>query len=176
MAIQAMSIRWVWVALVAALSFTAIKIKLDLDATRATLSQEKAKYSRARAEAAEALARVSEQYRQQEQALQAAAHQARRERDAQIAASRVVADSLRERLRIYTEPPAADYSLAPTAASLRPFATGSFGALIRDEAPDAARVLIDEADRAEVIRLELIRMYRLYDEARGKHGIVSDAN
>jgi tryptophan synthase beta subunit len=171
--------RWVWVALVAALSATSCKLKydkdglsLELEKTRVVLEQERADYAVARANASELYAQTVEEYRTKEQALQAAATQARRERDVQVAAARRTADDLRERLFAAIEAPAGpDYPTSYTLAAVagpRPFATGSFGALIRDEASDAARHLIDEAERADTIRIELMRCYRQYDEAAHK--------
>lgn len=169
--------RWVWVALVAALSATSCKLKhdkdglsIELEKTRVVLEQERADYAAARAAALEIHAATVTKYRTKEQELQAAANQARRERDAQVAAARRTAADLRERLFSAFEIPAgpdhpASYTLASVAGP-RPFAPGSFGAFLRDEAEDAARHLIDEAERADTIRIELMRCYDQYDQAR----------
>lgn len=167
--------RWVWAALVAALAATSCKLKWDnngltveIEKVRVVLEQERAAFAVAKADAADLYAETVEQYRAREQALQATADQARRERDVQVAASRRAADDLRERLLVYIDTPAvaaASYSPATAAAAARPFAPGSLGALLRDEAAAAARQLVDEAERADTIRLELMRCYRQYDEA-----------
>lgn len=138
-------------------------------ATQLTLAEERGRFALAMSEASDAFAQMSEEYRQREQTLQAAADQARRERDAQVAAARRNADALRERLFHAPEAPGVDYTLGGNttpAASPRAFAPGSFGALVRGEAADVAGNLVDEAERAETIRLELMRVYQLYDEAR----------
>lgn len=133
------------------------------------LSRERQEFANAYAQASESYAQLEAQFRATEQRLQAQAAQARRERDAQVAAARLAADSLRDRLRVYTDAPiaAGDYSLTASAAAARPFAPGSVGALIRDQASGTAGRLIDEAERADTIRLELMRCYAVYDAAVG---------
>ena len=154
-----------------------IGLERELEKTTLELSIERQEFANAYAQASESYALLETQFRATEQRLQAQAAQARRDRDAQVAAARVVADSLRERLRIYTDTPinASGYTVAAATAAARPFATGSFGALIRDQASDAARQLIDEAERADTIRAALMQCYAVYDAARGKHVIVNDA-
>jgi hypothetical protein len=142
------------------------------------LSMDRQEFANAYAQASESYAQLEAQFRATEQRLQAQAAQARRERDAQVAAARLAADSLRDRLRVYTDAPiaAGDYSLTASAAAARPFAPGSVGAIIRDQASGAAGRLIDEAERADTIRAALMQCYAAYDAARGKHGIVTDAH
>jgi hypothetical protein len=155
-----------------------IGLERELEKTTLELSIERQAFQAAYAEASEAYALLESRFRATEQRLQEQAAQARRERDAQVAAARLAADSLRDRLRVYTDAPiaAGDYSLAASAAATRPFAPGSVGALIRDQASGAAGRLIDEAERADTIRAALMQCYAVYDAARGKHGIVTDAH
>ena len=154
-----------------------IGLERELEKTTLELSIERQEFANAYAQASESYAQLEAQFRATEQRLQEQAAQARRERDAQVTAARLAADSLRERLRVYTDAPsvAGDYSLTASAAATRPFAPGSFGALIRDQASGAAGRLIDEAERADTIRAALMQCYAAYDAARGKHGIVTDA-
>ena len=114
---------------------------------------------------AQAQAREIMAAREREQALQMAANQARKDRDAQVAAARRTAADLRERLRVATEARASD-GTSDSDTGGAAFAPGSLGAILSESAPDAVRRLIDEAERADVIRMELIQMYRLHEDAR----------
>jgi hypothetical protein len=168
--------RWVWAALVAALAATSCKltidlgsVKLELQKAKTTIAANEAMYEAERASASLALAEKTIMVQEAEQAIVVAQAFERRRADEQVRAARIAADSLRERLRIYTadsEPAAATYSLAAAPAAARPFAPGSVGALLRDEAADAARQLIGEAARADTIRAHLHKCYADYDAAR----------
>ena len=168
--------KWVWVALVAALSATSCKLKVDKDGlsieiekARTAMAVMEADFAAARVQAAERFAEVVDEYRAKERALQAQAEAIRRESDAQVAVARRSADALRERLRVAARvdtPDTAAGSARPAqAARPEPFAPGTVGALLRDEAPDAARLLVDEAERADAIRIDLLACYARYDAA-----------
>lgn len=108
--------------------------------------------------------RELERLRAREMDLQKAAQRAKEDRDAQVAAARRAAADLRGRLRVATEARDRDDTPGPVAGG-GAFAPGSLGALLSEQAPDAIGRLIDEAERAEVIRLELLRMYRWQEDA-----------
>lgn len=168
--------KWAWIALAAALAATSCKLKWDKDGlsieiekTRTELATKTAQYEGERADAADKLAELTAQYRDREQALLAAAQAREGERDAKIADAVAVADDLRRRLRAAT----AATKTAPTnvpapapAPEPKAFAAGTVGAFLRDHAPDFAGGLVDEAQRAEVIRQELLKCYADYDDAR----------
>ena len=173
--------RWVWMALAAALSATSCKLKLDKDGlaieihkARTEIATQQALFDAERADAAQIFAETVREYRVKEQQLVAVADQARRDRDVQVAAARRSADVLRERLLVYTEaqPVAAGYSISAATSAARPFAPGSVGALLRDEAADVARRFIDEAERADTIRVALQACYAQYEETRALLGVI----
>ena len=134
---------------------------------RADKATQAAAFEAARALAAEQYADLQNEYRQREQELRDAVEQSRKERDVQVHAARRDATVLRERLRIYTETPVrtASYALSAATVAVEPFAPGSVGALVRDQAAAAAGLLIDEAERADVIRAALMQCYAQYDAA-----------
>jgi hypothetical protein len=175
-ALLAMVPRWVWAALVVALSATSCKLNVDLGAVKlelqkanTTIAENSALYEAERADAALALAEKTLMIQEAEQAIVVVQAAERRRADEQVRAARAGAADLLERLRLDTarsEPFAATYSLAAAPAAARPFAPGSFGALLRDEAADAARQLIGEAERADTIRAHLHKCYADYDAAR----------
>lgn len=106
---------------------------------------------------------LSEQYRAAEQSLQATINQTRKDADAKITTARATADGLRERLRKYTT---TSYGLMPPAGGLAgtgqaPGINHSTVVLGTLGAED-----VSEAERAEVIRLDLLACYASYDAAR----------
>jgi hypothetical protein len=164
----------VWLGFVLALAvaagawrWEAVKLERDLAQTERVMANERRMFEAAYAQASDAYARQEAEFREMEQRLNEQTNQLRRERDVQVAAARRAADDLRERLRVYTDTPlvAGDFSVASATAATRPFGPGSLGALLRDEAATAARFLIDEAERADTIRVELMRCYAVYDQA-----------
>ena len=116
-----------------------------------------------RAAASAALAAKTAQARRTEQELQQAAHQTRKEKDDAIATLTAHRDALLKRLRDAQH--AAGTRLPGTAAtaSTGQAALGDGGSWL--PAPLGEQD-VDEAHRADVIRLALLACYRQYDAAR----------
>ncbi len=170
--------RWVWAALVAALAATSCKltidlgsVKLELEKAKVAMAEQEAAYESARANAAETLAAAQARARQAEQDTIKVAATIREESNAQILAANAVADSLRERVRNAR----AEAFTRTYSAAVMPRSTTVAAAPETPVVSDEPVVLgtigeqdVDEAERAETIRVELLGCYRQYDEARSR--------
>lgn len=165
--------RWALAGLLAV--FMATSIKLGLDASRAerelaTARMEAAEaaafYDAQRAGAATALAQLGEQYRAQEADLNALAETNRRLTDESIASARAAAAGIRERLRNAAPLPqvslAGDVPGATRLAAPASYGPDTLGAQLREQAGP----LVDEAERADVLRAQLMQCRTLYEAAR----------
>lgn len=164
-AIFALIPRWVYAALVATLAATSCKLTVDLGAVKLELEKAKVAYEQERAEAAIKLAQEQQRYREADQAIQKTATAIREETHAQILAANAVADDLRRRLRVASAnaATAALVSSATQVAATEQAGAGSDKPLV--PAPIGEQD-VDEAERADLIRVELLGCYRQYDAAR----------
>lgn len=132
-------------------------------ATKAEHALQLAEEQAARLAQAAAHLEQAEKARQKEQALQAQIDINRKDANAKITAARATADDLRSRLRKPTKTP---YSRAPAPSGLAgdSAAAGiSHGAVVLGTLGEED---VSEAERAEVIRVELLACYASYDAAR----------
>ena len=153
-------------ALLGALWYTHSNLQDERLAHAAT----KAEHALQMAEEQAARLGLSEGFRAAEQALQAQINTTRKDANEKIAAARATADDLRSRLRKLTKTP---YSLVPPPSGL---AGDSAAAGIGDGSVVLGTLGeedVSEAERAEVIRLELLACYASYDAARAARTITA---
>lgn len=171
-ALYALIPKWLLLLAVAGLSAATLKLGLSNNGLDRELSRVKVEaveaesfYAAQQVENGIELARMTENYRAKEADLQALAETNRRLTDESIASSRAAAAGIRDRLRntpalspvsIAGDVPRA--TLAATAASYRP---GSIGGQLRGQAGP----LVDEAERADLLRAQLIQCRAMYEAA-----------
>lgn len=172
-ALCAMLPGWVWALICAGLmamnGVQTIRVSVansSLHKVQTQLAEERAGFEKLKAEASEQRAKDQETARKREQQLQAAADKLRSQKDAEIKTLRADVQSLRGRLRDLPERPntssAAGGSTTPAAGD-REASPGYVGQVLYR---DTGEHLVSEAERADTIRLELIRCYGLWDQAR----------
>jgi hypothetical protein len=161
--------KWVWAALVAALTATSCKLTIDNAGFRLEIEKGKTEIAQVRGEHLAAVTKATEQAaaiqaaaRKTEQDLQTAMNEHRRKTNENLATLTSERDSLRVRLQteLAAHPPFT-YE-APAAPGAGEATTGDHGAIL----PDPFGSLVEEAYRADQIRLELRGCYRAYDDAR----------
>ncbi|HEV6964631.1 MAG TPA: hypothetical protein VK305_04385 [Roseateles sp.] len=113
-------------------------------------------------QAADQLAALTADARRKENDLRAAADNTRRKSDEAIAAIARQRDAIAQRLRNQAKPAAAQLPGAPAPAGAEEVAPRGDG----PELPGPIRAGLDEAARAEVIRVELLGCYEAYDAAQ----------
>lgn len=148
----------VWVGVVLALSglcaWQELRVsgyRVESQAAEMRLAKAQIQFNRERMDAIQAT-------RAHETALQAAADKARIQRDDQINRLRADVRSLRDRVQYLPARPA-----EPQASGAGEVARECDGPVLYRE---VGQELVDEAERADTIRIELLRVYQLWDEAR----------
>lgn len=155
---------WVYAIAVAALSLGLVVSNAQLQSAKSDLLAEKLEHSKTKESYAQA-ARVAEATaRQKERDLQLAADENRKAKDAEISALRRDVRNLRDRLSDLPVRPASDTG-AP--ASFGKASAGCPGPVVYR---DTAEALVDEAERADTVRIALQACYRAYDAARSATG------
>ena len=125
--------------------------RVEAEAAEMKLAKTQIQFNRERMDAIQAT-------RAHETALQAAADKARIQRDDQINRLRADVRSLRDRVQYLPARPA-----EPQASSAGEVARECDGPVLYRE---VGQELVNEAERADTIRIELLRVYQLWDEAR----------
>ena len=120
-------------------------------------------YESDKAQSANEMAKVSAAYRQRERELQAGADADKEKKDEAIAAITRQRDVLLQRMR--SKPKANTAVAAVPGAPAAPEAPASAAGSDIAELPGQAREEIEEAYRADVIRLHLIECYERYERA-----------
>lgn len=162
---------WVWALIVAALLATGAAqqmhvatLKAQVHEQKALVANERAKFTGALLELSQAKAAAEKDARDREAGLQAAADKLREDKDAQINRLRADVRDLRYGLQYLPSRPSGIVIGKTPETSL----TGEAGQvcpgpiLYRETGED----LVSEAERADTIRIELIRLYDLYDRVR----------
>ena len=152
---------WVYALIIAALLALGVTQELRVGAYKIQVASEKQSHADTKRQYAEAAAKGQADARRKEQDLQSAIDAQRETKNAEINMLRADVRNLRERLSHLPARPAGD----PGAA------TASFG-----QAPascpgpilylDTAEALADEAERADLIRINLKACYFAWDKAR----------
>lgn len=154
-----------WAMLAAALVLTNCATATQRDAARADIAELRT----AEAKAQSQLRELSERYRAAEHKLLADISTTRKDADEKVSAARATAADLRSRMRDIANRPTAG-GLVPPPGGLAAFATPAGGA----DGPVVLGTLgeadVSEAERADVIRLELLACYANYDAARNALG------
>lgn len=138
-------------------------IKLELSRKATELARTREEHANAVAVAAERSIEVAKGFRKKERGMQVAMDTQREKTDETVTALAAQRDALKLRLQSVTASDTSGYGLAPAVASLKEATAGDHFALI----PDEVGVLVDEAFRADQIRVELLGCYSAYDTARG---------
>ena len=148
----------VWVGAVLILSSLCAWQELRVVQYRGEAQSAEIKLAKAEIRVNQERAQAIQDARAHETALQAAADKARIQRDGQINRLRADVRNLRGRVQQLSSRPAGPQ--APGAGEAAVDCPGPV--LYRETGQD----LVDEAERADTIRIELIRVYQLWDEAR----------
>ena len=156
---------WVWAALVSVLAATVGIQAVRISGLKADVAQEQLEHKSTRLKYADEARKAEADARQKEFELATAIDQQRKVKDDEISNLRRDVRNLRGRL--------SDLSTRPTGDSGAP--TASFGqAPVGCPGPvlyrDTAEALVDEAERADVIRIELKACYGAWDKARDATG------
>lgn len=156
---------WLWAAVVAGLLAMFLITNARLSAEQLAHQTTKLTHAEQQNRLQAQLRELGEQYRVTEQKLLADITTTRKETDEKVSAARATAADLRNRLRDIAARPVAG-GLMPPPGGLAAFAAPALGG-------DEAVVLgtlgeadVSEAERAEVIRLDLLACYAAYDAAR----------
>lgn len=134
--------------------------KLEAAHATAAASALSVRVEHERAESAAILARTQEEYRKREQDLQKTADQLRTRKDAEITRLRNDVRDLRYGLQYLPARPTSGPAAALALSGQAP--AGCPGPVLYREIGED---LVSEAERAETIRLELVRLYDLWDKA-----------
>lgn len=152
---------WVWAIIVASLVALGVTQELRIGAYRIQVAHEQQSHAQTQRQYAEAAAKGEADARKKEKELQDAIDRQRGAKDAEINRLRADVRALRERLSHLPDRPAGD----PGAA------TAGFGqAPVNCPGPilyrDTAEALADEAERADLIRINLQACYAAWEKAR----------
>lgn len=163
---------WVWALMVVCLSATLGAsqmhvgvLKHSVNAAKAETAEVKQQFAEYREAQAAQRAKDEAEARKREKDLQTAADQLRNRKDVEIARLRDDVRNLRYGLQYLPTRPA--ISASPSTAG-----TGQAGSVCPGPVlyRETGEELVSEAERAETIRLELLRVYELYDRVREKLG------
>lgn len=152
---------WVWAILVALLLVLGVTQESRIGIYKTKVAAEQKAHADTKLAYANAAVAAQASARQKEAELQEFADRLRRTKDAEINSLRIDVRNLRERLSNLPTRPAGDPGTA----------TASFGqAPVNCPGPilyrDTAEALADEAERADLIRIELKACYSAWDKAR----------
>lgn len=156
---------WVWAALVAALTATTGIQAIRISGLKADVAQEQRAHQDTKLQYAEKARQAEADARQKEFELTEAIDQQRKVKDNEISNLRRDVRNLRDRVSHLATRPASDPGAE--AASFGQAPVGCPGPVLYR---DTAEALIDEAERADVIRIELKACYAAWDKARDATG------
>jgi hypothetical protein len=174
--------KWVWVAIVAVLSATSCKLhysngQLEIEVHKAATKVAEAQgetqklktdYALSLKSQSEAFAVATEATRKKEQDLQLALNVERKKTNEAVYALAGESDAVRVRLLKDWGVKVAGAAPKVASVSATPGTPETTALNYVPELPPAIGELVEEAKRADVIRLELLGCYRSYDEAREK--------
>lgn len=160
---------WVWALLVTTLTATTGIQAVRISGLKADIATEQNAHSNTKLQYADAARKAEAEARQKEADLNEAIAQQRKAKDNEIASLRIAVRNLRDSVSYLPARPSGDSGAAT--ASFGPAAPGGAGPILYR---DTAEALIDEAERADVIRINLKACYAAWDKARHATGIETE--